>query len=157
MLTLHQWRQTYANAVTVFHGALQVLTELEQHHLHRGKCFCIGTGKGDVEQASVTPESRLQSVQAMLGENLQALTAVVEYSRGGQSHVQVIQRMAPAVAVPALPGGPRYCVGITRLVALRPERLGMTERQLLSLVRGTELHGLLCFCLAPPGADLRSS
>jgi hypothetical protein len=42
MLALHQWCQTHAHTVTVFHSAMQILTELEQHHLYRGECRRIG-------------------------------------------------------------------------------------------------------------------
>src|SRR5713101_6052886 len=83
----------------------------------------------------------------MLGQYLQALAAVVEHGRGRESHVQVIQRMAPQVAIPGVPGGPRCSVGIAGIVPLCPERLSMTWRKLPALVRYTQMHGLLCFCL----------
>ena len=42
MLALHQWSQTHAHAVTVFHRAMQILAELEQYHLYRGECCRVG-------------------------------------------------------------------------------------------------------------------
>src|SRR5262249_2616891 len=86
----------------------------------------------------------------MLGQYLQALVAIVEHSRGRQSHVQVIQRMAPQVAIPGVPGSPRCSVGIARIVTLCPERLSMAERKLPALVGCTQMHGLLGFCLRDP-------
>ena len=54
----------------------------------------------------------------MLGQYFQALAAVVEHGRGRESHMQVIQRMAPQVAIPGVPGGPRCSVGIAGVVTL---------------------------------------
>jgi hypothetical protein len=42
MLALHQRRQTHTHTVAVFHGAMQFLTELEQHHLYSGECRRVG-------------------------------------------------------------------------------------------------------------------
>src|SRR5215813_12786481 len=98
----------------------------------------------------MTPEPGLQGVQAILAQDFQALAAVVEHGRGRESHVQVIQRMTPQVAIPGVPGGPCGSVGIARLVTLCPERLSMAERQLSALVCGAQMHGLLCFCLCDP-------
>src|SRR5215831_8634811 len=96
------------------------------------------------------PEARVQDVQAMLSQNSQALAAVVEHGRGGQGNVQIIERMAPQIAIPALPSGARRSVGVAGIVALPPELLSITLGKLPTLVLGTETEGFLSFSLGHP-------
>ena len=58
--------------------------------------------------------------------------------------------MAPQVAVPGLPGGPRRGVGIAGIVTLLPEYLRTTLRQLTALMLCAETERFLRFCLGHP-------
>ena len=76
--------------------------------------------------------------------------AVVEHGRRGQGNVQIIEWMAPQVAIPGLPGSPRRGVGIAGIVTLGPELLSMVLGQLTALVCCTETERFLSFSLGHP-------
>ncbi len=78
------------------------------------------------------PQPGLVHLAFVLRQEFEALTAVREYGRGRQRHVEIIKTRS--LAIPGFPSGTGSGVGVARGVPLLPKPLGFPVRAQLSAV-----------------------